>query len=55
MEEKNCCDCKFYDGCCCMYECRCKAILNELKTGKSCPHFQKGKYDEDELERSNYQ
>lgn len=49
-----CCNCKFYDGCCCMYDCALKAILHEDVTAKHCEYFELGEYSEEELEKNNY-
>jgi hypothetical protein len=54
-QERSCCNCKFYDGLCCMYECACRAILHEDETAKKCLQFTLGEYDQDELEKSNYE
>ncbi|WCK57545.1 hypothetical protein PP175_26125 (plasmid) [Aneurinibacillus sp. Ricciae_BoGa-3] len=51
---KSCSLCKFYDGCCCMYDYRIMAILDEEKTANNCAYFSEGAYDEDELEKSNF-
>ncbi len=53
-QEVNCCNCKFFDGCCCMYECACRAILHEDRTAKNCTHFELGEYNQDLLEQTDY-
>lgn len=53
-EEKSCCSCRFYDGICCMYECKCLAILDEEDSANECGHYDFGKYDQLELEKTNY-
>lgn len=51
---KSCSECKFFDGCCCMYDYAAKAILNEERTASMCPNFSVGEYDEVALENSDY-
>lgn len=55
VEKKSCCDCKFYDGICCMYKCAIKAIRYESEEAKNCKAYEKGIYNMIELEKSNYQ
>ena len=54
-KERNCCNCKFYDGCCCMYNCALVAIFSEEESGQKCEHFELGEYDQDELEKTDYE
>jgi len=56
LERKSCYDCKFYNvkECVCMYDCECICILDEDESAKECPHFLKGEYNEDWLEKTNY-
>lgn len=52
MEEtKGCFTCRFYDGVCCMYECKCLAILDEEE---NCNHYDFGDYNQLLLEQVNY-
>ena len=37
-----------------MYDCECICILDEDESAKECPHFLKGEYNEDWLEKTNY-
>lgn len=53
-QERSCCNCKFYDGVCCMYECTLRAILHEDDTAEKCNHFELGEYDQDALESTDY-
>jgi len=53
-QERSCCNCKFFDGYCCMYECALKAIFDEDESAIKCEHFELGEYDENALEKSNY-
>ena len=50
----DCCDCKFFDGECCMYDCKSKAIVNCEDEAKNCNHYSIGEFNWDELEKSNY-
>lgn len=50
----DCCNCKFFDGECCMYDCKSKAIVNCEDEAKNCNHYCIGKFNWDELEKSNY-
>lgn len=54
--KKNCFNCKFYDGSqyVCMYDYAVKDILNESTTGSKCSTFSAGKYDEEELDKTDY-
>jgi len=57
-ETKSCYDCKFYDGRrnhVCMYKYEVRAILDESKTAQNCKNYIEGKFDLDELEKTNYQ
>lgn len=54
-QERSCGNCKFFDGCCCMYKCALRAILHWDETAKKCEHFELGDYNEDALEESNYE
>ncbi len=49
---KSCRNCKYYDGLCCMYDCRAEAILNGEESAKNCQHFSAGEYDPYELEKA---
>jgi hypothetical protein len=53
---KTCYNSKFYDAeqCVCMHDCRVYAILNEEKSARECEWFKEGKFNWDELEKSNY-
>lgn len=51
---KSCCDCKFFDGVCCMYEYNFLAILDEEESAEKCNHYEFGIYNEKELEIRNY-
>ena len=53
-QEISCCNCKFFDGCCCMYDCAFRAVLDDEKTAKNCSHFTLGEYNEIALEESDY-
>lgn len=53
--EKDCCDCKFFDGVCCMYKCKCSAILDTETSAHDCKQYTLGNYNQIELEQSNYQ
>lgn len=55
LEKKSCFECSFYDGICCMYKCAVKAIRNEEESAKNCPHYKKGEYNADKLEKNDYQ
>jgi hypothetical protein len=37
-----------------MYKCSLVAILDEEESAQNCEHFELGKYNQDELEKSNY-
>jgi hypothetical protein len=50
----SCCNCKFFDGSCCMYNCMCFAVLDEEETAKNCEYFKLGEYNQDELEKTDY-
>ncbi|MGI9862699.1 hypothetical protein SDD30_15085 [Moorella naiadis] len=51
---KSCWDCKYYDGLCCMYNCKAEAILDGEETAKNCQHYTIGEYNPDELEKTGY-
>jgi hypothetical protein len=53
-KSRDCCNCKFFDGWCCMYKCTLIAILDEEESAQKCEHFELGGYNQDELEKSNY-
>lgn len=53
---RTCFECKFYDAvqCVCMYDCRSYCILKETDSAKDCQWYKDGKFNWDELERTNY-
>ncbi|BAO04815.1 peptide chain release factor 2 [Clostridium botulinum B str. Osaka05] len=52
--KKDCFNCKFYDGICCMYKCALIAILNEEDDARNCENYVQGLYDENDLEENDY-
>jgi hypothetical protein len=52
--EKSCFRCKFHDGVCCMYECACKVTLDETDMAHKCEHYCEGRYNQEELEKTDY-
>lgn len=50
----DCCECKFFDGVCCMYSCNLIAILDTEESASKCENYTYGEYNESELEKSNY-
>lgn len=53
-EDKSYCSCRFYDGVCCMHECKCLAILDEKESAKKCSNYDFVEYDQSSLEKTNY-
>lgn len=52
--KKDCYNCKFYDGCYCMYNCGFIAIFDEEDESINCKNYVQGFYDEEELEETDY-
>lgn len=52
--QQKCDNCKFYDGCCCMYDCRVVAIFDTEESAEECNWFKLGFYNQDELEKTDY-
>ena len=50
----DCCDCRFFDGICCMYKCKCKAILDTEKSAYDCEQYDLGDYNQNQLEKTDY-
>ena len=54
-KDVSCFSCKYYDGICCMKYCSCTAIFDEWESAKECGNYVKGDYNEQELERTDYE
>lgn len=45
--ERDCCECKFFDGICCMYVFNVKAILDTEEAANKCENYIYGIYKEE--------